>query len=173
MRVLLLGIWLLLSSSGSLLAQENVRVWTGATLLPIHQPPIENGVLVVPDIWLNNPRRPMEASGTSGQKVAIHGGLNLSILDGWWPEGYAENNGWAIGHDASADIKDALIQDPEDAYFLYDTLTQDVIPTFYNRDEHGIPTLWVEKMRNAVKSLVYQFSAERQVRDYIETIYKA
>lgn len=125
------------------------------------------------DIWLNNPRRPMEASGTSGQKVAIHGGLNLSILDGWWPEGYAENNGWAIGHDASADIKDALIQDPEDAYFLYDTLTQDVIPTFYNRDEHGIPTLWVEKMRNAVKSLVYQFSTERQVRDYIETIYKA
>lgn len=124
------------------------------------------------DIWLNNPRRPMEASGTSGQKVAIHGGLNLSILDGWWPEGYKGNNGWAIGTDASADIKDPKIQDPEDANFLYDTLENEVIPAFYNRDESGIPIEWVARMREAMKTLVYQFSAERQVRDYIEQIYK-
>lgn len=124
------------------------------------------------DVWLNNPRRPMEASGTSGQKVALHGGLNLSILDGWWPEGYNGENGWAIGHDSSADIKDPHVQDPEDAGFLYEVLENDLIPTFYDRNAQGIPTRWVAKMRNAMKSLIYHFSAERQVRDYIEQIYK-
>jgi starch phosphorylase/maltose phosphorylase len=124
------------------------------------------------DVWLNNPRRPYEASGTSGQKVASHGGLNVSILDGWWPEGYDETNGWAIGHEAGSDYKDPQIQDKEDAHFLYDVVKNSVIPTFYDRDENGIPTKWVEMMRSAMKTLPYAFSAHRMVSDYVEQIYK-
>ena len=124
------------------------------------------------DIWLNNPRRPYEASGTSGQKVAIHAGLNLSILDGWWPEGYDGANGWPIGHDASSQYKDPAIQDPEDANFLYEALENEVIPRFYNRDADGIPQGWVEYMRNALRDLPYQFSGHRMVSDYIAQFYK-
>ncbi len=124
------------------------------------------------DVWLNNPRRPMEASGTSGQKVAVHGGLNLSILDGWWPEGYNGRNGWAIGHDASAEIRDAHHQDAEDAQFLYETLRHQVIPEFYDRDAAGLPHRWIARMRNAMQTLAYAFSAERMVTDYIEQVYQ-
>ncbi|MEZ4696261.1 MAG: alpha-glucan family phosphorylase [Rhodothermales bacterium] len=123
------------------------------------------------DVWLNNPRRPYEASGTSGQKVAVHGGMNLSILDGWWPEGYNGRNGWAIGHDASADYKDPEVQDPEDAQFLYSVLENDVVPTFYRRDEHGIPIDWLTMMREAMSYLPYQFSARRMVTDYVHQLY--
>jgi glycogen phosphorylase len=126
------------------------------------------------DVWLNNPRRPMEASGTSGQKVAIHGGLNLSILDGWWPEGYNGKNGWAIGHDASADeALDPDAQDAEDARFLYETFENSVIPKFYERDDRGLPTEWLAFMREAMRSLPYDFSAERMVVDYVEQMYRA
>lgn len=125
------------------------------------------------DVWLNNPRRPMEASGTSGQKIATHGGLNLSILDGWWPEGYNGRNGWAIGHDASAEIRDAHHQDSEDARFLYDTLRHQVIPEFYDRGDDGLPHRWIARMRNAMQSLSYAFSAERMVIDYIEQMYQS
>lgn len=125
------------------------------------------------DVWLNNPRRPMEASGTSGQKIAVHGGLNVSILDGWWPEGYNGENGWAIGYDASATYKDPHEQDAEDAAFLYDVLENQVIPTFYERDERGIPTGWVSRMRNAMMTLTHEFSAARMVRQYVEQIYGA
>ncbi len=124
------------------------------------------------DVWLNNPRRPYEASGTSGQKVAIHGGLNLSILDGWWPEGYDGQNGWAIGNDASHHYKDPKIQDPEDAQFLYDTLADEVLPAFYTRDERGLPTEWLARMRRAMTKLPYAFSAHRMVSDYISRIYE-
>lgn len=123
------------------------------------------------DVWLNNPRRPYEASGTSGQKVAMHGGLNLSVLDGWWPEGYDGHNGWSIGHDASADYQDPEVQDWQDAVFLYDTLEQSVIPTFYERDEDGIPHGWVDRMRAAMTVLPYKFSAGRMVRDYRRQYY--
>lgn len=123
------------------------------------------------DVWLNNPRRPMEASGTSGQKIAVHGGLNVSILDGWWPEGYNGNNGWAIGHDASAEYRDPHEQDAEDAYFLYDVLEQQVIPTFYRRNEQGIPVAWTARMREAMQTLTYPFSAARMLSDYIEQMY--
>lgn len=125
------------------------------------------------DVWLNNPRRPMEASGTSGQKVALHGGLNLSILDGWWPEGYNGANGWAIGADDSAEVRtDIEAQDAEDAQYLYDLLEGEVTQAYYTRDKNGVPTQWVEKMKNAMQSLIYSFSAERMVRDYVERIYK-
>ena len=124
------------------------------------------------DVWLNNPRRPYEASGTSGQKVPAHGGLNLSILDGWWPEGYNESNGWAIGHESSADTKEPSIQDEEDVKYLQDTIINEVLPLFYNRDEAGIPREWVAKMRNAMVTLPHAFSAERMLIDYVEQVYR-
>ena len=124
------------------------------------------------DVWLNNPRRPYEASGTSGQKVPIHGGLNLSILDGWWPEGFNGNNGWAIGHESSADYKDPGVQDAEDVKFLHDTIREKVIPLFYDRNEEGLPLGWVAMMRDAMKTLPAAFSAERMVIDYIDNVYR-
>ncbi len=124
------------------------------------------------DVWLNNPRRPYEASGTSGQKVATHGGLNLSILDGWWPEGFDGTNGWAIGNEASADPKDHAIQDAEDVRFLHDILQNDVVPMFYDRDEQGLPTRWIAMMRQAMITLPAAFSAQRMLVDYIEQIYR-
>jgi glycogen phosphorylase len=123
------------------------------------------------DVWLNNPRRPMEASGTSGQKVAVHGGLNLSILDGWWPEGYNGENGWAID-DGTATYNSEEEHDDTDARALYRLLEDDVVPAFYNRDADGLPTRWIELMRNAMRTLPYQFSAERMVTDYVEQIYR-
>ncbi len=123
------------------------------------------------DVWLNNPRRPMEASGTSGQKVGIHGGLNLSILDGWWPEGFNGRNGWAIGLNSNSEYQDLNHQDREDARFLYDTLEFDVLPAFYERDERDIPVRWVQMMRNAFASLAHQFSADRMVADYYDQVY--
>ncbi|NNF03161.1 MAG: alpha-glucan family phosphorylase, partial [Rhodothermales bacterium] len=125
------------------------------------------------DVWLNNPRRPHEASGTSGQKVAVHGGLNLSIPDGWWPEGYDGTNGWSIGKDSSHVYKDPAVQDPEDALLLYDLLEKDVIPAFYDRNDAGLPEGWIERMRRAMKTLVYPFSAHRMVLDYASEIYAA
>ena len=125
------------------------------------------------DVWLNNPRRPYEASGTSGQKVAAHGGLNLSILDGWWPEGFDGTNGWAIGHDSSASYMEPNVQDQQDSQFLYAALEEDVIPEFYRRDTAGIPQDWVARMKNAMGVLPAQFSARRMVADYVAQIYSA
>lgn len=136
---------------------------------------IEIGRMLVSgcDVWLNNPRRPMEASGTSGQKVAVHGGLNLSILDGWWPEGYDGLNGWAIGEEHADVAMDPMEQDRRDAESLYRRLEQAVVPAFYDRDDRGIPTLWVQRMRAAMKDLVSAFSATRMVTDYVEKMYDA
>lgn len=124
------------------------------------------------DVWLNNPRRPMEASGTSGQKVGVHGGLNLSILDGWWPEGFNGRNGWAIGFDESIDHEDVHRQDERDARYLYDTLEFDVIPAFFERDERGIPIRWVHYMRVAMATLATKFSGHRMVADYLNLVYR-
>ncbi len=123
------------------------------------------------DVWLNNPRRPMEASGTSGQKIGIHGGLNLSVLDGWWPEGYNGNNGWAIGGESSAEVLQPEVQDTADSLDLYHTLENEVLPTFYERNEAGIPGRWTSMMRNALQSLPPHFSALRMVEDYIDQVY--
>jgi alpha-glucan phosphorylase-like protein len=120
------------------------------------------------DIWLNNPRRPYEASGTSGMKIAAHGGMNLSILDGWWPEGYNGRNGWAIGNNGSSAYEDPQVQDPEDAELLYQVLENEVIPTFYNRDENGLPTEWLNRMREAMSTLPFQFSSRRMIREYMD-----
>ena len=124
------------------------------------------------DVWLNVPRRPLEASGTSGEKAAMNGGLNFSILDGWWIEGYNEINGFAINDrgESDKDMSEAVI-DLEDANLLYETLENQVIPTFYEQNENGIPSQWIERMRNSLQTLTPQFSSDRMVRDYIEQIY--
>jgi starch phosphorylase len=123
------------------------------------------------DVWLNNPRRPLEASGTSGQKAGCHGCLNLSILDGWWREGYDGTNGFAIGGDAHpANIEE---QDRLDSANLYQTLTEKVIPLFYNRDTNGIPRQWIQMIRRAMVTLVPQFNTWRMVQDYARKYYLA
>ena len=121
------------------------------------------------DVWLNNPRRPLEASGTSGMKAGCHGCLNLSILDGWWREGFDGTNGFGIGTDAhSPDVNE---QDRVDSANLYKALTEEVIPAFYDRDANGIPRQWIQKIRRAMATLVVQFSTDRMVRDYAEKYY--
>ena len=122
------------------------------------------------DVWLNVPRRPLEASGTSGEKVAMNGGLNFSILDGWWIEGYDGMNGWAIGdeHAIESDEKDV---DVRDANALYSTLETEIVPEFYERDEANLPRKWITRMRRALENLTPQFSSDRMVRDYINQIY--
>jgi starch phosphorylase len=121
------------------------------------------------DIWLNNPRRPLEASGTSGQKAGCHGCLNLSILDGWWREGYDGTNGFAIGDDSHpASIEE---QDRLDSENLYKTLTEKVIPLFYDRDENGIPRKWIQMIRRAMVTLVPQFNTWRMVQEYTTKYY--
>jgi glycogen phosphorylase len=121
------------------------------------------------DVWLNNPRRPLEASGTSGQKTGCHGCLNLSIMDGWWREGYDGQNGFAIGDDTHpANIEE---QDKKDSANLYRVLTEEVIPTFYNRDAQGIPRQWIAKIRHAMATLVAKYSTDRMVKDYVNNYY--
>lgn len=120
------------------------------------------------DVWLNNPTRPREASGTSGQKAALNGLPNWSILDGWWPEGYNGENGWAIGEDRTYASEDT--QNEADMISLYDTLEHDIIPAFYNRD-NGVPNTWVRIMKNTLKSLTWHFSARRMVKEYVENLY--
>jgi glycogen phosphorylase len=122
------------------------------------------------DVWLNTPRRPQEASGTSGQKVPINGGVNVSILDGWWAEGFRGDNGWAIG-DVKVDA-DTAVQDLSDAESLYRILTEDVVPRFFTRDESGLPRQWIQTMKASIESVVAPFSAIRMVRDYLRDCYQ-
>ncbi len=123
------------------------------------------------DVWLNNPRRPLEASGTSGMKASCNGCLNFSILDGWWREGYDGTNGFAIGDDSHPDSIEE--QDRQDSENLFRTLTEDVIPCFYNRAANGIPRQWLQKIRRAMATLVMQFSTDRMVKEYAEKYYSA
>ncbi len=116
------------------------------------------------DVWINTPRRPWEASGTSGMKVLVNGGLNLSELDGWWAEAYTPEVGWALGDGQEHDSDPAW--DATEADALYDLLEQKVIPEFYARDAQGIPTAWLARMRNSMASLTPRFSADRTVREY-------
>src|SRR5215217_6250370 len=120
------------------------------------------------DVWLNVPRRPLEASGTSGEKVAINGGLNLSILDGWWLEGYDRTNGFAIGNGNSASVAEMDIADAES---LYRTLELEVVPIFYNRDNDGLPRNWIAMMKRAIQTLAPKYNSDRMVEDYARKIY--
>jgi starch phosphorylase len=121
------------------------------------------------DVWLNNPRRPLEASGTSGQKCGAHGCLNLSILDGWWREGYDGTNGFAIGKDSHPSSIEE--QDKQDAANLYRTLTEEVIPEFFNRDANGVPRKWIQRIRRAMVTLVPKYNTWRMVQEYTQKYY--
>ena len=121
------------------------------------------------DVWLNTPRRPWEASGTSGMKVLVNGGINLSELDGWWAEAYTPEVGWALGD--GQEHGDDPAWDAAEAEALYDLLEREVIPEFYARDDKGIPTSWVARMRESMARLTPRFSANRTVREYTEQRY--
>jgi starch phosphorylase len=121
------------------------------------------------DIWLNNPRRPLEASGTSGMKAAMNGIPSVSILDGWWDEGYNGRNGWAIGGRESSD--DDAAQDFADSEELYRLLEEEIVPRFFDRDESGVPRQWLETMRASVESSIWQFSTARMVMEYVDRLY--
>jgi starch phosphorylase len=121
------------------------------------------------DVWINTPRRPWEACGTSGMKVLVNGGLNLSELDGWWAEAYTPEVGWALGD--RREHGDDPAWDAAEADALYDLLEREVIPEFYTRDERGIPVAWVKRMRESMAQLTPRFSANRTVREYTETHY--
>jgi starch phosphorylase len=122
------------------------------------------------DVWLNNPRRPLEACGTSGMKALANGVLNLSVLDGWWDEGYDPKYGWAIGS-GEVDSNQGL-QDLTESQALYNLLEHQVAPSFYNRTTDGIPVVWCEMMRNSIKDLVPKFSSHRMVTEYYERFYR-
>jgi starch phosphorylase len=121
------------------------------------------------DTWLNNPRRPLEASGTSGMKAAQNGVPNISVLDGWWDEGYEGDNGWAIG--GRDQDPDEAAQDWSDAQDLYRLLEEDLVPAYYDRDTDGIPTRWVATMRRAMASSMWRFSTTRMLQEYTERLY--
>jgi starch phosphorylase len=121
------------------------------------------------DVWLNTPRRPWEACGTSGMKVLVNGGINLSELDGWWAEAYAPDVGWALGD--GQEHGDDPAWDSAEAETLYSRLEREVVPEFYTRDERGIPTAWVARMRESMGRLTPQFSANRAVREYTKQHY--
>ena len=116
------------------------------------------------DVWLNTPRRPWEASGTSGMKVLVNGGINLSVLDGWWAEAYTPEVGWALGD--GQEHGDDPAWDAVEAEALYDLLEHEVIPEFYARDQQGIPIAWVTRMRKSMAQLTPRFSTNRVVREY-------
>jgi starch phosphorylase len=121
------------------------------------------------DVWLNTPRRPREASGTSGMKAAANGVLNLSILDGWWDEAYQPEVGWAIGRGESYGDRD--YQDQVEAEALYDLLERDVVPAFYDRGADGLPRRWIARMKASIGNLCHFFNTHRMVREYTERFY--
>jgi len=115
------------------------------------------------DVWLNNPLIPMEACGTSGMKASLNGTLHLSVLDGWWPEGFNGKNGWAFGVEPSDDIRDANA--------LYDLIENEIVPLYYDVDNKGVPNRWIEKMKEAMSTIAPGFSARRMMKDYLQKFY--
>jgi len=121
-------------------------------------------------VWLNNPRKPLEASGTSGMKIIANGGLNFSILDGWWCEGYKPDTGWKIDTPETETASQEEI-DKAEALSLYDTLENEIIPLFYKRDEKNIPVEWLKLIKSSIKNLAPYFNTDRMVKEYTELFY--
>ena len=121
------------------------------------------------DVWLNNPRRPMEASGTSGQKASVNGVINFSVLDGWWAEGYNQENGWTIG--TNAEYSSYEEQDIADSQSMYHTLESKIIPMYYNKNEEGISETWMKTMKNSIISTGVKYSTSRMLVDYTNNLY--
>ncbi len=122
------------------------------------------------DVWMNTPRRPNEASGTSGQKAALNGVLNFSVLDGWWREGYNGKNGWAIGEDS--DVPDFAEQDAKDAKNLMDTLENDIIPLYYqDQTADSLPVEWIARIKKSIRTLAPLFNTRRMVKEYLDNLY--
>ncbi len=121
------------------------------------------------DVWVNNPRRPLEACGTSGQKIVLNGGLNLSILDGWWAEAYDGLNGFAIGMGETHTSPE--VHDSRDGDSLLATLRDVVVPLYYDRDRDGLPREWISRVKRAIRTLGWRFSADRMVKDYLLKTY--
>ena len=123
------------------------------------------------DVWLNNPRRPLEASGTSGMKVNCNGGINLSVLDGWWDEGYKSDNGWAIGHGEEYTKEQEVYEDDVESRQIYDLLEQEIVPAFYTRGNDGLPRTWLKRMKRSIATNVPAFNTNRMVKEYTENCY--
>jgi starch phosphorylase len=121
------------------------------------------------DVWLNTPRRPLEACGTSGQKAAVNGVLNCSILDGWWREGYNGKNGWAIGDEE--EFQNTEEQDASDSEALYEVLENEIVPLYYDRDENYIPRGWLRRVKESIRTLAPMFSTSRMVKEYTLEMY--
>jgi len=121
------------------------------------------------DVWLNTPARPMEASGTSGEKAVMNGTLHFSVLDGWWVEGYQPEAGWALTNETT--YEDQAFQDDLDAEIIYSLFEQEVIPMFYKRDKSGIPVKWVKMIKNSIARIAPEFTTRRMMNDYIDKYY--
>jgi len=130
---------------------------------------VAKNMVTAVDIWLNTPRRPMEACGTSGMKVAANGGLNFSILDGWWDQAYNGHNGWAIG--SGEEYDDERYQDIIESEEIYDKLENEIIPLFYQRDKNGIPREWLSIVRNSMETVIPYFNTSRMVIEYVKKYY--
>ena len=122
------------------------------------------------DVWLNTPRRPMEASGTSGQKAGLNGSPSLSVLDGWWAEGYNGKNGWSIG-DPNTEYDDEAAQNHVDATSIYELLENEVVPRFYQRNEQGLPEQWLQLVKECIRTVAPQFSMSRMIKEYTNKLY--
>jgi len=149
--------------------KNDARIQARAVFLQDYDQEIARQLVQSVDVWLNGPRRPLEASGTSGEKVAMNGGLNLSVLDGWWLEGYDGTNGFAIG--SSAEGAEAGDVDASDAESLYRVLEQEVVPLYYERGSDGLPRKWISMMKRSIVTLVPEFNSDRMVEEYARRIY--
>ncbi|MGH9930038.1 MAG: alpha-glucan family phosphorylase [Pyrinomonadaceae bacterium] len=149
--------------------ERNAGVGDRSVFLQNYDHEIARQLVQSVDVWLNVPRRPLEASGTSGEKVAMNGGLNLSVLDGWWLEGYDGINGFAVGNEVPAIDKADV--DASDAESLYRVLEQQVVPLYYDRDSDALPRKWIALMKNSIATLIPEFNSDRMVAEYARRIY--